>query len=182
VILAIGIVGATQVASAATVNIKLWDAVPQFTTVPVTTPITETVEKHKSVKLDFAAGDTAVLSSTPNGTGPILADNLIRVNGVNICVGGAVGACFIGTVPLTAVPAIDVAAAIPIGETTVLFEWRDFGGVAQTSDIYLVTSAKIVVTPVPGVGTLGLGLMAMLLLGAVLWFGVIRRRGRTATH
>lgn len=124
-------------------SIKLWDAEPQFATTPfITDPPTFTVEASKSVILDFKAGDTAVLSSTPDGTGLILADNFITVNGVNICGVGPLDGCFAGS-GLTPISPIDVSSAILIGETTVLIEWIDFGGVAASSDIYLVTSAEI---------------------------------------
>ena len=140
VILAIGNAGAflaTQGASAASDgSTKLWGAVSPYSTGPVTSPALATVEASQSVTLDFSAGDTAVLSSTPDGTGPILTDNFITVNGVNVCPGGN---CFAGG----SIPAIDVSSAIPIGETTVLFEWRDYGGIAESSDIFLVTSAEI---------------------------------------
>ena len=134
---------ATQAVSAASGGgIKLWGAVPIYTTDPVTIPPTFTVEASKSVTLDFSAGDTAVLSSTPDGTGGVLTDNFITVNGANVCPGGN---CFIGPVPLTAVSPIDVSGFIPIGESTILIEWIDFGGSAESSDIFLVTSAELVI-------------------------------------
>jgi type II secretory pathway pseudopilin PulG len=113
------------------VAIKLWDEVLPFDSGTVTTPAQAVVLAGKSVALDFSPGDTAVLSSTPDGTGPILADNFITINEV------------ITTEPVSLTPAVDVSASIPTGSTTVLFEWRDFGGLAQTSDMYLVTTAKI---------------------------------------
>ena len=111
--------------------IKLWDEVLPFNSGTVTSEAQAVVLAAKSVTLDFLPGDTAVFSSTLDWTGPILADNFITINGV------------IGPEPVTTTPAVDVSASIPIGITTVVFEWRDFGGLAQTSDIYLVTTAKI---------------------------------------
>jgi hypothetical protein len=133
-----------DVAPRSSVAIKLWDAATDPSTGPVTTPELAAILATNSVTLNFAAGDSAVLSSTDDGTGDILADNFITVNGANICVGGDLGGCFIGPVPLSPVPAIDVSGVIPIGTTTVVFDWRDFGGAAETSVIYLVTTAKIV--------------------------------------
>lgn len=132
-----------DVASRPSVAIKLWDADTDPSTGPVTTPELAAVLATNSVTLNFVAGDSAVLSSTADGTGDILADNFITVNGANICGPDPADGCFTWAVSLNPVPAIDVSADIPIGTTTVVFDWRDFGGSAETSDIYLVTTAKI---------------------------------------
>ena len=122
VILAIGIVGgfpATQGVSAATVSsTKLWDAVSQFNSGPATSEAQAVVLAAKSVTLDLSPGDSAVLSSTADGTGDILADNFISINGVNVCVGGDGTNCFLGGSGLTPISPIDVSSAIPIGNTT----------------------------------------------------------------
>ena len=140
-ILAIGILGVlfgTQLVSAASSSsIKLWDAVASYNTGPITSPALATVEASKSVFLDFSAGDTAILSSTPDGLGNIRTDNFITVNGVNVCPGGN---CFAGA---SSIPPIDISSEIPIGVTSVLIEWRDYGGIANSTDIYLVTDAEI---------------------------------------
>ena len=133
-----------DVAPRPSVAIKLWDADADPSTGPVTTPELAAVLATSSVTLNFVAGDSAVLSSTADGIGDILADSFITVNGANICGPAPADGCFIWGVPLNPVPAIDVSGAIPIGTTTVVFDWRDFGGAAETSDIYLVTTAKII--------------------------------------
>ena len=47
-----------------------------------------------SVSLEFEAGDTAVLSSTPEGLGAFFTDDEIHINGVNVCTGPAATSCF----------------------------------------------------------------------------------------
>ena len=112
-------------------SIKLWDADVKIDT-PFVDPAQAVLFASKLVTLNFSTGDTAVLSSTPEGTGPILADNFITINNI------------IRLEPVTPISAVDISAFIPNGQTPVLFEWRDFGGIAQSSDIFLVTSAEIV--------------------------------------
>lgn len=68
--------------SVCTGSTKLWNAAS------LNTSGSFTILESRSVIIDFSAGDTAVLSSTSDGTGPILADNFILVNGFNICPGG----------------------------------------------------------------------------------------------
>ena len=145
-ILAISILGlffGTQVVSAASGgSIKLWDAVASYSTGPTTSPALATVEASKSVTLDFSAGDTAILSSTADGLGNIRTDNFITVNGVNVCNGfvfDSIFHCFTGG----SISPIDISSNIPIGETTILIEWRDYGGTAESTDIFLVTDAEI---------------------------------------
>ena len=116
--IAIGIVGAFFVIQGASANsvdsIKLWDAVASYNTGTVTSPALATVEASKSVTLDFEAGDTAILSSTPDGTGPIRTDNFITVNGVDVCVGGFVFDSIIHCFTGGTIPPIDISSAIPI--------------------------------------------------------------------
>jgi hypothetical protein len=70
-------------------SIKLFDARPTFATGPVTSPAEATSFANTSSILIFASGDTAVISSTPDGTGPIVIDNFMTINGVNVCEGVA---------------------------------------------------------------------------------------------
>jgi len=133
-ILAIGIVGAllaTQTASANN-SIKLWDAVSSFNTFTTTNEASAIVLAGATVTLDFSAGDTAKLSSTSGGGTGVSVDNFISVDGVRVC---ASNIC-------TGVTS-DISLDIDPGTTTIVIEWRDFGGSAQTSDVYLITSADI---------------------------------------
>ena len=100
-----------------------------------------------------------MISSTPDGTGPIVIDNFMTINGENVCEGvpGQLEPeiCFgpridptepigvpIETV-LTPIPPIDVRTFIPVGTTIVLFELRDFGIIAGNTDLFLVTTGTI---------------------------------------
>ena len=138
--------------------IKLSDSNLSFSTGP-STSITEAISyASTSVMLDFIAGDTAVISSTPDGTGPIVIDNFLTINGENVCdnVEGqffplnCFGPVINPTVPtgiliqnvLTPIPPIDVSSFIPVGITTVLFELRDYGFIAGNSDLFLVTTGQ----------------------------------------
>jgi hypothetical protein len=104
--------------------------------------------------LSCRAHPTAVLSSTPDGRGRLVADNFIEVNGRNVCTGGdlsdGVQNCFdwpvvsvTGTPAMTAyqsVPPLDISGAMPDrGRGTVTFTLVDYGGIYANSDVWLVT-------------------------------------------
>ena len=145
----------TSLSAQPRVSIKLFDAIHAFGTGPVTSFGAAIPFATQSLILTFAPGDSAVLSSTPDGTGPLVIDNFIIVNGVNAC-GTAESShesCFgpvlnpdvplgapIDTI-LTPVPPIDVSALIPVGTTSVVFELRDFGSIAGNTSVFLVTTA-----------------------------------------
>jgi hypothetical protein len=147
-------------------SIKLFDATPVFGTGPVTSPAEAIPFASKSLIIHFAEGDTAVVSSTPDGTGPIVIDNFLTINGQNACVGvegqAFPDSCFgasirdlgdpgvvgmpIGTV-LTPITPIDVSASIPSGtSSTVVFDLRDYGSIAGNTDLFLVTTATVTPT------------------------------------
>jgi hypothetical protein len=151
-------------AQPATSSIKLFDAALTAGTGPGTSAAQALPYATRSIVLVKSAGDTAVLSSTPDGTGNIVIDNFITINGKNACE-GAVGrlyfdSCFgpvldttlpvnvpVETV-LTPIPPIDVSALIPTGTTSVIFELRDYGSIAGATDLYLVTTSKQQPAPV----------------------------------
>lgn len=140
--------------------IKLFNANPTFSTGLHTSPVEAIPFASTSVILSFAPGDTAVISSTPDGTGPIVIDNFLTINGVNTCEGVAEHSCFgpllnpaqptgvpIQTV-LTPIPPIDVSKFMPVGnEEPVLFELRDFGVIAGNSELFLVTTGQRISMP-----------------------------------
>jgi hypothetical protein len=89
----------------------------------------------------------AILSSTADGRGGLVADNFIEVNGDNVCG----GSCFnfpvfesVGTPALDAyqpVPPIDVSRLLrPGARSTVSFSLVDVGGIYANSDVWLVTN------------------------------------------
>jgi hypothetical protein len=147
-------------------SIKLFDVRPTFGTGPVKSPAEAEPFAGRFLIFSFAPQDTAVVSSTPDGTGPIVIDNFMTINGVNVCEGVpsqlAPESCFgpfiqdpanpgvigmpIDTV-LTPIPSIDVTSLLtsigtcpgcPDGTTGVTFELRDFGGIAGNTDLFLV--------------------------------------------
>jgi hypothetical protein len=140
------------------ISIKLFNASPTFSTSLQTSPAEAIPFASTSVILSFKAGDSAVLSSTPDGTGPIVIDNFLAINGVNTCAGVAnqafADSCFgriinpalptgvpIQTV-LTPIPPINVSTFIPIGTTSVLFELHDLGVIGGNSELFLVTTGQ----------------------------------------
>ncbi len=147
--------------------IKLFNANPTFNTGPQTSAPEAIPFASTSVILSFAPGDTAFISSTPDGTGPIVIDNFLTISGVNTCEGvpgqipgQALDSCFgpiinpslptgmpIQTV-LTPIPPIDVSKFMPVGtEEPVLFELRDFGVIAGNSELFLVTTGQRISMP-----------------------------------
>lgn len=141
-----------DVVSAQQLSIELFDATLTFASGSVTSPADALPTASTSLVLRLGPLDRAVLSSTPDGTGSIVIDNFMTINGVNACalVAGR-DSCFgpiidpdlpigvpIETV-LTPVAPIEVTALIPVGTTTVLFELRDFGVIRGNTDLFLVT-------------------------------------------
>jgi len=162
------LVGLTNQVSAQQTSIKLFDATPPFGTGPTTSAAVAIPFAITSVILHFTPGDTAVISSTPDGTGPIVIDNFLTINGKNACEGVAgqvfpdscFGPAIAPTVPtgdpidtiLTPIPPIDVSAFVPLGTTAVVFELRDFGIIAGNTDLFLVTTASVIGPTPPTVG------------------------------
>ena len=141
--------------------IKLFAASPVTGSVPCEGPFgcdlafDRLVFDEATLVLACKGRPSAVLSSTADGRGRLVADNFIEVNGVNACAGGALAAgvenCFndpvfgvIGTPALDAyqsVPPIDVSRPMPHGaRSTVNFSLVDFGGIYANSDVWLVTN------------------------------------------
>ena len=123
-------------------SVKLWS-----TAGLATSPGGTVIIATKSVSLEFEAGDTAVLSSTPDGLGFFFTDNFININGTNVCPGGSCFAGFVSPPPFWfPIPPLDVSPFIPVGDDDgppVVFDWVDVGGIFASSDVYLVTTADI---------------------------------------
>jgi hypothetical protein len=111
-----------------------------------------------SLLLSCRPRSTAVLSSTADGLGPLVADNFIEVNGRNVCTrgtntGDGVEQCFnwqgvpqVNTPALEAyhsVPPLDVSGDMPKGRGTVTFALVDYGGIYANSDIWLITDCIV---------------------------------------
>ncbi|MFL6676341.1 MAG: hypothetical protein ACJ8LG_24010 [Massilia sp.] len=156
--IATGSAGPASAQGGAPVSIKLFEATPVRSGGENTSPDRAIPFGTRSIILTKEAGDSAVLSSTPDGTGGIVIDNFLTINGRNACEGAPgqlyADSCFgpvldtalpinvqIETV-LTPIPPVNVAAQIPNGTTSVVFELRDYGSIAGNTDLYLVTTSK----------------------------------------
>jgi len=103
----------------------------------------------------------ATLSSTPDGTGDVIVDNFLTMNGVNVCESpgtfdcGSVPTCsfscivnFLGDTgntltSYTPVPPIDISGELALGSQLVTFELMDWGGFLASSDLWLVTNCDV---------------------------------------
>jgi hypothetical protein len=93
-----------------------------------------------------------------------VVDNFLAINGINVCEAEPEQSCFgslidpgVPTgVPIETVreliPPLDVSSFIPIGTSSVLFEFRDFGVIAGNTDLFLVTTATVIPAPRPPIG------------------------------
>lgn len=151
----------STVAFAHQTSIKLFNATPTFSTGEPTSPADAVLFSGISLELEFGPNDTARLSSTPDGNGPLVIDNFIAINGVNACEGLSTAhteSCFrdflmdplspeVVGMPidavLSSVNAFPVTKFIPIGKSTLTFDIRDFGVIAGNTDIFLVTTGTV---------------------------------------
>jgi hypothetical protein len=142
-------------------SIKLFDASPAFATGPETSAAEAVPFSTTTLILNFTANDSAIISSTPDGTGPIVIDNYLTINGVNVCEGVSnfqAASCVGGYIKnphnpkvigkpieqvLKSVPPIDVSSIIPVEPGAVVFELRDFGVIRGNTDLFLVTTHNI---------------------------------------
>jgi hypothetical protein len=140
--------------------IKLFDPIPAFATGRKTSPNQAKVFAEIVMPLTCNAGAMSTISSTEDGTGTIVVDNFIQINGINVCTGGYESPsghqnCFMRAlgplqvdVPietiLEPIPSLDVSAAIPVGANIpVRFELLDFGGIAGNTALFLITECMV---------------------------------------
>jgi len=140
--------------------IKLFDATPVTESVPCAIPFDcspvrdRVVFDETALLLSCRSHPNAILSSTADGRGALIADNFIEVNGRNVCTGGSDTNCFngsaleiIGTPAGDAyqpVPPLDVSSLMPRkGPGTVTFSLVDYGGVYANSDVWFVTDCTV---------------------------------------
>ncbi len=133
--------------------VKLFDAIPAFETGSVTSPASAIVFAEKTLTVTRTVGSSLIISSTVDGTGPIVVDNFMTIDGTNVCIGGIESPagnqnCFAGllggrTGPmetlLSPVVPLDVTTTIPLGTSTVTFQLRDFGAIAGNTNLFLMT-------------------------------------------
>lgn len=134
-----------------TTAIKLFDATP-VTGGGAVGPIV--LFKSTTIDLTVPAGAKMIVSSTPDGTGGIVVDNFMAVNGTNVCTGNSDAFfpsrrnCFTrytsqvnNNIPVEAIfkpiPPIDVTSNLVNGSNT--FELFDFGQIYGNTELYLVT-------------------------------------------
>lgn len=140
--------------------IKLFDATPVTESAPCANPLDcspvrdRVVFDEAALLLSCRSHPTAILSSTSDGRGGLVADNFIEVNGKNVCTGGSGANCFnppvvevIGTPAADAyqsVPPLDVSNQMPHkGPGTVTFSLVDYGGFYANTDVWLVTDCSV---------------------------------------
>ena len=92
-----------------------------------------------SIVLNCLGSHTVIISSTADGSGKILVDNFLSVDGTNVCPGGPNSAanCFVGSGTGEINP-INISNAIANGKHLVTFELMDWGKQLQNSPLYLV--------------------------------------------
>jgi hypothetical protein len=136
----------TSRASAQTNSFKLFDAVPVTPVGPVTHPNLAVEFGQTELILVCPAVPSAIISSDPEGTGSVVVDNFLTVDGRNVCPGN--NNCFLrfaggssdASLAYTAVPAFDISSSIPSGAHAVSFVLSDHGGLLGSSEIWLVTN------------------------------------------
>jgi hypothetical protein len=131
-------------------SIKLFDAVPL-----TTSSASPYVFGTKNMNLTLNVGQTAIISSTPDGAGSFISDNNLRINGTKICGSSCYGSTRVGPYVLgspvdtyhSKIAAMDVSGLISTGTTTVTFELYDEGGSYGSTELWLVidggTSAAV---------------------------------------
>lgn len=67
-------------------SVVLFRANPAVAT-PSTPPDQAKIFDSLALPIDFPAGSVAKLSKNPDGTGAIVIDNFMKINGVNVCEG-----------------------------------------------------------------------------------------------
>jgi hypothetical protein len=148
VVLAIASMGAAQANRTA---IKL------FEERPVTlSPSSDVTFDQVLLQLGCGARASAVIASTPDGRGGLVVDNVLSVNGVNVCTGELAHGeptCFegfsgaLGDPPLAAygqIPPVDIRDWLPSGKKQVVtFQLRDGGILFANSDLWLVTNCVV---------------------------------------
>jgi hypothetical protein len=130
--------------------IKLFDAVPVTNVGAITDPLEALSFGQTQLVLICPPVPLAIISSDVNGTGPIVVDNFLTVDGVNVCPPGlgGFGNCFQSfhggssdaSIAYTGVAAIDISARISSGSHVVNFALDDHGGLLGSSEIWLVTN------------------------------------------
>jgi hypothetical protein len=133
--------------------IKLFDAVPVTNVGPITDPLKALSFGQTQLVLICPPVPSAIISSDVDGTGPVVVDNFLTVDGLNVCPpgSGGFGNCFQSfhggssdaSVAYTGVAALDISTRIGSGSHVVNFALDDHGGLLGSSEIWLVTNCFV---------------------------------------
>lgn len=126
-------------ATSATQSALLFASNPITSSGPLMTSSQAINFAKNEIVLNCGTTHTVIISSTADGTGKLLVDNFIAVDGTNVCPGGpASGAnCFSSSGAGTINP-LNISSAIAAGKHLVTFELMDWGLQLQNSPLYLV--------------------------------------------
>jgi hypothetical protein len=137
-------------------SLKLFEARPVTSSGPLVTLDQAVPFDEVLVMMGCSAKPTATISSSADGSGGVVVDNIVAVNGVNVCNGqeGSGGlSCFAGYFGQVGDPALaaygsiaplDVRGLMPAGKKQVVtFQLKDAGGVLANSDLWLITNCVI---------------------------------------
>ena len=131
--------------------IKLFDAVPVTTVGPVTGAHQAVSFGQTQLVLICPPAPSAIISSDVDGTGPVVVDNFLTVDGLNVCptaVDSGYRNCFQrfrggssdASLAYIGVAAIDISSHMSRGSHVVNFALDDHGGLLGSSEIWLVTN------------------------------------------
>jgi hypothetical protein len=134
--------------------IKLFDAVSVTNVGPVTDPREALWFGQTQLLLICPPVPLAIISSDVDGTRPVVVDNFLTVNGLNVCPaafdsgyrncfqrfhGGSSDA----SLAYVGVAAFDISSRISSGSHVVNFALEDHGGLLGSSEIWLVTNCFV---------------------------------------
>jgi hypothetical protein len=130
--------------------IKLFDAVPVTKVGPNTDAQTALSFGQTQLVLICPPVPSAIIASDVDGTGPVVVDNFLTVDGLNVCPAGpgGFGNCFQNfhggssdaSIAYTGVPALDISSRMSSGSHVVNFALDDHGGLLASSELWLVTN------------------------------------------
>ena len=128
-------------------TIKLFDASPVTDSGPIGQAHEAVVFGETALVLACPGVPWAVISGDLQGTGPVVVDNFLLVDGRNVCAQWTNG-CFQAysggsseaSLAYTGVPPVDISADFQSGVNRVNFTLTDFGGMRGNSDVWLLTN------------------------------------------
>lgn len=142
--------GSSDDSTSSPTSLHLFTQTPATDSGPGTGPSQAVAFASYQVVLRCDSPVSAVLASTADGTGKLVVDNFMTVNGTNVCTGGIYSqnsencySTYSENSGYSGVNPIDISDKIPAGKSLVQFSLMDFGGFLGNSDIYLVTNCAV---------------------------------------